>query len=99
MLWRQGDVYITTVPEIPAGAKVLPHCILAEGEATGHCHRITETDCAELLEHAGQRFLRVKLAAVTLTHDEHDPIVLPPGMYRFWQQREYTPQGHRVVVD
>ena len=99
MLWRQGDVYITTVPSIPESAKPLGHCVLAEGEATGHSHRILEIDRVKLFELNGQRFLRVKDAAVTLVHDEHGPITLPAGEYRFWQQREYSPQGNRVVQD
>jgi hypothetical protein len=100
MLWRQGDVYIADVESIPEGARRLPHCVLAEGEATGHCHRIAETDLAELLEADAQRFLRVHGGPVTLTHDEHGPITLPPGTYRVWQQREYAPGGFfRPVMD
>ena len=99
MLWRQGDVYIATVDSIPQDARPLPHCVLAEGEATGHCHRIVQTKCAELLELGNQRFLRVHTEAVTLAHDEHSPVTLPAGSYRVWQQREYAPTGIRTVVD
>ena len=99
MLWRQGDVYIETVETIPEGARRLSHCVLAEGEATGHCHRVVETQYAELLELGNQRFLRVHAGAVTLAHDEHAPLTLPAGSYRVWQQREYAPSGARTVVD
>ena len=99
MLWRQGDVYISTIEVIPEGARQLPHCVLAEGEATGHCHRIVETQHAKLLQLGDQRFLCVNAAEVTLMHDEHAPIKLPAGSYRIWQQREYSPVGIRTVVD
>jgi hypothetical protein len=99
MLWRQGDVYIATVDSVPPTALRLPHCVLAEGEATGHCHRIAEVERAELLEVGGQRFLRVHAESVTLIHDEHGPVTLPAGCYRIWQQREYTPSGLRIVMD
>jgi hypothetical protein len=32
-------------------------------------------------------------------HEEHQPITLEPGIYRVWQQREYTPEAIRRVVD
>ena len=99
MLWRQGDVYIVDVPAIPESARLLDHCVLAEGEATGHCHRIMEADRAELFELDGVRFLAVTTAQVTLVHDEHAPITLPPGNYRFWLQREYSPRGNLPVLD
>jgi hypothetical protein len=52
-MWRHGDVLICEVPEIPAGAARLPHCIPAEGELTGHCHRIEGAGAAELFESGG----------------------------------------------
>lgn len=75
---RQGDVLLVGVDHIPPGATELPpdpargH-VLAEGEATGHAHRIpqryaggatayrTETDA---------RYMRVT-APVPLRHEEH----------------------------
>jgi hypothetical protein len=99
MLWRQGDVYILTVDSIPESAKQLPRCILAEGEATGHSHRILQTESASLFQAGQQRFLRVLAEPVTLVHDEHAPVTLPPGLYLVWQQREYSPSGNRTVMD
>jgi hypothetical protein len=32
-------------------------------------------------------------------HEEHRPIELPIGVYRVWQQREYTPTAIRTVLD
>jgi hypothetical protein len=62
--------------------------VLAEEEATGHLHAIADPN-AELLalpaeeaeepEEAESRFLRVVGGAATLTHQEHDSILLPRG--------------------
>jgi hypothetical protein len=38
-------------------------------------------------------------APVTLEHQEHDPIVIPPGAYRVIRQREYAPEDIRNIAD
>lgn len=37
--------------------------------------------------------------AVGLTHDEHDEVVIPPGEYEVYIQREYQPGGVQMVED
>jgi hypothetical protein len=98
-MWRQGDVLISSVDSIPGGATRRPDGVLAEGEATGHSHRIEQPTAAELLEHRGQLYLRVVAGQVQIVHQEHGPITLPRGQYRVWKQREYTPQAIRPVRD
>jgi hypothetical protein len=90
-MWRHGDVMIEAVKRIPAGAKKLPHRILAKGEITGHSHRLADDDDATLFEADGQLYLSVQSGTATLLHEEHHPIQLPQGSYRTWIQREYTP--------
>jgi hypothetical protein len=34
-----------------------------------------------------------------LTHEEHSQIEIPKGAYRFYPQREYSPQESRRVMD
>jgi hypothetical protein len=99
MLFRQGDVLIAAIPSIPEQARRLPHSTLAEGEATGHTHRIDEAGGAELFDSAGTLYLRVFADSATVVHQEHGPIALPRGNYRVWQQREYSPTAIRRVVD
>jgi hypothetical protein len=80
--------------------------VLAEGEATGHAHR--------LVAPAGSRFLRatdprggplaigfvVLERPATVTHDEHAPLTLPPGVWRVTRQRRFDPAIHaRAVAD
>lgn len=76
-----------------------PSLVLARGEATGHSHRITDPATAERFDCDGTLYLRVIAESASLIHDEHRAIDLPRGVYRFWQQREYTPKEIRRIVD
>jgi hypothetical protein len=99
MLWRQGDIFIESVPAIPKAAAPRPHCVLAEGEITGHSHRVAEQDAARLFAHRTALYLEVLADAATVAHEEHGPVTLPRGAYRVWRQREYSPEAIRVVRD
>ena len=98
-LWRHGDVFIQSCGEVPSSARLLPHCILAKGEVTGHAHRIAERDSAQLFLQDEILYLRVAEKRATVVHEEHAPIVLERGNYRVWIQREYSPEAIRRVVD
>src|SRR5688572_6325593 len=91
-MYRHGDVIIVPADAIPSEAIRRPAAILARGEATGHSHRIENSRCAELFDHEGMGYLRVTANEARLVHDEHTPISLPRGIYRFWMQREYSPK-------
>lgn len=94
--YRQGDVFLES---FDGEVKSLPHkvvprdggrVVLAYGEATGHAHAVEEAE-AELIElESGERFL-VTPRGISLRHEEHDTIHLPPGTYRVVRQREYVP--------
>jgi hypothetical protein len=94
---RQGDVLLKPVSKTVTGAK-LPHLTLAEGEVTGHRHRITQGE-AELYEHKGTLFLKVLSSTALLTHEEHQSIAIPQGDWMVRIQREYEPEGWRYVAD
>lgn len=98
-MWRHGDVLIQAQKKIPEGAKQRPSMVLVRGEVTGHSHRISESGAAEVWEAGGNLYLKVVGKKATLIHEEHKPIELPEGIYRVWQQREYTPQEIRRVRD
>ena len=90
-IYRQGDVIVKRVSAAleMADEKKLPHLTLAEGEATGHRHRITE-GVAELYQLAvGILYLRVLSEYATLFHEEHEEIELPKGDYEVLIEREY----------
>jgi hypothetical protein len=104
--FRQGDVFIERVDDIPAGVSACKAdargVVLAEGEATGHHHRIGPMfRSAKLFDGPeGAKFLKVGgTAPVALTHEEHSPVDLPPGNYRVTIQREYSPDAVRQVED
>ena len=98
-MWRQGDILISTVEAVPRGAVRRGDGVIAEGELTGHSHRIENTAGAELLEHRGALYLRVLAEKARVVHQEHGPITLPRGAYAVWRQREYTPESIRPVHD
>ena len=93
---RQGDVILQPTQQ-PQGKK-LPHLTLAEGEVTGHSHRISDGK-AELYEKDGTLYLRVLSQTATLTHEEHKAIKIPQGDWMVKIQREYEPEGWRYVAD
>lgn len=93
---RQGDVILLPVQQIQ-GEK-LPHLTLAEGEVTGHSHRISEGK-AELYKQKGFLMLLVISQTAVLTHEEHKAISIPQGSWMVQIQREYEPKGWRYVTD
>ena len=112
-LYRQGDILIVPVNEIPEAARPLDRengrIVLAHGEVTGHAHAIVEQD-AELVglaeqelitpEQAHELYLHVYgTSPVALVHEEHSTIQLPPGKYEVRRQREYAPDEIRTVAD
>jgi hypothetical protein len=93
---RQGDLLLVAIPAIPEDARPLPRdqgrIVLALGEATGHAHAIADPPATLLETELHERFLRVLAAGgVLLRHEEHDPVLLPPGLYQVRRQREYVP--------
>ena len=98
-LYRHGDLLVQSADEVPPDSRKLNHLVLAEGELTGHSHRIAERDSAALFQAPGGLYLRVTGERATLVHQEHGPIELTRGVYRVWRQREYSPREIRVVRD
>ncbi len=98
-LYRHGDVLIAAVAALPAGSVPRTGLVLAHGEHTGHSHRIQEFGAASLYVYGQDLYLLVSAPTATLVHEEHRAIELPVGVYRVWQQREYTPSAIRTVVD
>jgi hypothetical protein len=98
-MWRQGDILIAAVDEIPHGSTRRSNCVLAEGELTGHSHRVDQPATAELFESKGRLYLSVLARDAQVVHQEHGPITLPKGYYTVWPQREYSPESIRTVKD
>ena len=96
---QQGDVLLM-VATIPVAAKPSSGLVLAEGETTGHAHRVTRGQ-AKMLRDGERIFLRVLSGDATVTHEEHGPITLPRGDYEVKRVREYDhfAEAARVIGD
>lgn len=107
-MYRQGDVMLVCVDEMPADVTAVKRdggrVVLAYGEVTGHAHAIAEDRAALFLTRVAaevdRHFLRVDgNAPVALMHAEHATVMVPPGVYQVRRQREYQPDAIRVVAD
>ncbi|MEE8115112.1 MAG: hypothetical protein V3T23_12260 [Nitrososphaerales archaeon] len=88
-VYRQGDVSIMAVKELPKRVKrVQGEPILARGEVTGHAHKMIEGK-VKLYQLAGLLYLKVLSEVARLYHEEHEDIVLPRGDYEVRRQREF----------
>lgn len=90
MQLQQGDVLLWKVEKLPEGAAEVKRkngaVVLAEGEHTGHAHRIMDVD-ALFFEKDGKFYLKNE-KPVTLTHEEHRPFTIDPGIWEVGQVRE-----------
>ena len=89
------------------------HAIIAFGEVTGHKHQVNMKDMAKEAgvtlsmgynQQAGVDVpdgFQVIDAPVTITHEEHDPLELPPGNYvvRIVREFDHIAGRSRYVAD
>ena len=104
-MYRQGDVLIIPVPEIPKNVEKVPRdagrVVLAYGEVTGHAHAIV-AEKATMFRDPKLNALFMNVTGkdpVALQHEEHSTINIAPGKYQVIRQREYTPQAVKYVAD
>jgi hypothetical protein len=90
--YRQGDLLIRRIGSLPQqGLTKLDTKILAEGEATGHQHRLTLKTAQLFRDDANQRrYLSIE-EPTQLVHEEHKPITIEEGTYVVIQEREFDP--------
>jgi hypothetical protein len=97
--YRQGDIlFISQDAPFHNDAAATGSLEIAQGEVTGHAHVLYaeeigfDTDWEKSVS-------RLSLAlGGTLRHDEHAPIILPPGSYTVRRQREYA-YGKPIPAD
>lgn len=96
----QGDVFFVATSGIPKGAKKVSRTsrglVLAEGEATGHCHVIQDTGAELFRNENGDLYLQVDGETVSLKHEEHKPVTIPKGTWKVGQVVEYDPFDEEV---
>jgi hypothetical protein len=103
-LCAQGDILIERVEDTALPGHV-QHCnntgsvIVAEGEASGHHHRLVGAvtlyrDDALARDIPSELYVghvRIASPSARLEHEEHAAIVLPQGTYRVRRQRQLEP--------
>jgi len=67
--------------------KKLNESVLAEGEVTGHAHRLPSTVDVFEADNGEREFCTE--TAIPLTHEEHGEITIPPGDYSSDKVVEY----------
>jgi hypothetical protein len=92
---RQGDVLLLPIIPTKVSGKKLSHLTLAQGEVTGHSHRISRGQ-AELYERNGTLYLKVLSQTAILNHEEHRSLEIPHGNWMIKIQREYQPVKNTV---
>lgn len=87
---QQGDVILRKLDKMPVGEisnKTRKRLVLAHGES-GHSH-VIEDDEVELIQ-IGERMLLNLTKAATVTHEEHRPIKLSPGIWEIGRVKEFN---------
>lgn len=100
--FQQGDVIITQVKEIPNGLKEIQNGgVLAEGEVTGHAHRVRMGDVKLFEGPDGAVGFMDAPQRIVLEHEEHKPIELPSGHYQIniVQEYDHFAEEARQVAD
>jgi hypothetical protein len=103
--YRQGDVLLCAIDEIPVRATAIPstgdRVVVATGELSGHAHVFPAREARLFRDEAsGRAFVAIAEGGAALVHEEHTLIRVPEGQYELRRQREYTPQRRpRYVAD
>ena len=96
---RQGDVVLESAKSFLGNLKRVREAVLAEGEVTGHLHKVRgELMFADL--GGDVKELEVLGQSAVLEHPEHDTLVVPKGKWKVLLQREVDLLGEvRQVMD
>lgn len=91
-MMRQGDLLfirrqLATIRLGTPAEKDGDTVILARGEVTGHAHRVAAEAVRASREETNRIFLEIT-KDVEVTHEEHDPVKLTPGVWEVRRQRE-----------
>ena len=100
---RHGDIPFHKVNEFPEGLKEVykgNEYIAAEGETTGHMHRVRGNNIEVFTDTFGNRYMRL-VEKATVSHEEHKTLELEKGLYRIGKEREmdWFQNAVRQVID
>jgi hypothetical protein len=90
---RQGDVLVNRIPAVPKDAAPKDPdprgVVLAEGEVTGHAHRIADPGVCSLRQEGGHDIVTIDVSGL-LIHEEHGAHEISGGVFESRIQREYA---------
>ena len=94
-IYRHGDLLIRQVKEISGYARPISTNIIAEGEVTGHNHKLygshqvygTNPKNPRIIE---PTYFQAK-EEISLKHQEHATLKIKKGNYVIMHEREYNP--------
>jgi len=95
-LYRHGDLLIKQIDQIPLMAKPLSTNIIAEGEITGHNHKLYGSQQV-YGTHSDKNFRIIEPTyfqakeEISLKHQEHDTLKISKGNYVILHEREHDP--------
>ena len=106
--YRQGDVLLVAAAGLPAGLEPLPvpahgiYPLASSGAPAGGSHLVPLSPAVRAFRPTGgggaAEWLQVTGGGVTLTHPEHAPLRVEPGVWRVVRQREYDPSAPRAAA-
>jgi hypothetical protein len=98
-IFRQGDVLLRQIKELPKGLKPKQDKVLAYGEATGHMHLFFNPYTELYVDMEGKQYVYLVEDSL-LEHEEHASVMIPQGTYEVVIQREFDLlEGTRQVAD
>lgn len=94
----QGDVIIERINQLPENVKPVKKS-LAEGETTGHAHRVNFDEVDVYTDEGGNLYTVPKQDGFTITHEEHNAVKVPlkkGQVGRVIIQKEYDPYVEEI---
>ena len=112
-LGAQGDVMIVKVESIPDGLREVKRVhgkLIVTHSETGHHHTISRPKVtmyedpqdplvAWLEVHGEENLPQIAELVHERNYDTHETLELPVGKWQIRRQREYSPEGWRMVQD
>jgi hypothetical protein len=94
-IWRQGDVIVCEVSEIPQNAILIESREIRIASETGNPHVLRAAQVFETRDPRGNLESREQYALLeeetAMTHPQHAELRIPPGVYRIMTVRDYAP--------
>ncbi len=87
LMLRQGDVQFIRIDSLPQQTEPKKDNVLFHGEATGHAHTV---DAGEIFTGIDGVLYLHTAGLTTVSHQEHKPLTLTPGIYLVSQKRLYN---------